>query len=291
MQVRLVEIKQEMPGFNGFFGAWVCQGDINLVIDVGPARSAGRLIASLRAMGLTRVDYFLLTHIHIDHAGGLGALLEVYPEAKVVCHEKATPFLVEPSKLWAGSLEVLGKVAEAYGPPRAVPRERLIPHPEAEVPGLTILETPGHAVHHLSFDYGGRLFAGEAGGNYQSVEGEAYLRPATPPRFFLETCLASVDRLRALPDRPICYAHFGEGDSSQRLLGLFREQLLRWETIIEQEVAKGDADLIGRCLASLLEKDPLLRPFYRMDPDAQERERLFMTNSVKGYLGHIRDRS
>jgi glyoxylase-like metal-dependent hydrolase (beta-lactamase superfamily II) len=287
MEVQLVEIEQEMPGFNGFLGAWVCRGALNLVVDVGPAHSAGKLIASLRAMGLGRVDLFLITHIHIDHSGGLADLLDAYPGAMAVCHEKAVPFLVEPERLWAGSRKVLGAVADAYGQPRAVPLERLIPHPEVKVPGLDILETPGHAAHHLSFDYGDRLFAGEAAGNYLDVDGEAYLRPPTPPRFFLHVFLESVDRLLALPDRTLCYGHFGQREGSRRRLADFREQLLRWEGIIGEEYGRGETDLVDRCIEALLERDPLLKAFHRMERDVQGRERMFMTNSVKGYLGYI----
>ena len=69
----LVEIKQEIAGFDGFIGSWVYRDDINFVVDVGPASSISYLTRALSEMGITKVDYVLLTHIHIDHAGGLGA--------------------------------------------------------------------------------------------------------------------------------------------------------------------------------------------------------------------------
>ena len=65
MNVELVEIKQDVPGFDSFFGSWACQGDVNILIDVGPANTAARLIDSLVSLGLDRVDLVLLTHIHI----------------------------------------------------------------------------------------------------------------------------------------------------------------------------------------------------------------------------------
>lgn len=289
MGVTLIEIKQDVPGFNEFFGSWLCEGELNVVIDAGPANSAERLVQSLASMGLDRLDYILLTHIHIDHAGGVARLLDAYPEARVICHEKAVNFLVDPSRLWAGSLKVLGKVAEAYGEPEPVPLQKLIPHPDAEVKGLHIVETPGHAAHHLSYCFGGRLFAGEAAGNYLKLPQGEYIRPATPPRFFMDVCLKSVDRLMSLGDQPICYAHFGQAESSHRCLEIFRDQLLRWEGIIREEVRKGGGALVERCMDALLRKDPCLQVFHKMGSEVQEREKIFMSNSIRGYLGFLRE--
>ena len=289
MRERLVEIKQDMAGFNRFLGSWVCQDEVNLVIDVGPASTAGRLIDSLLSMGLDRVDYVLLTHIHIDHAGGLSDLLERYPTAKVICHEKAVGNLVDPSKLWAGSLKVLGKTAEGYGPPKPVAKERLLPHTQSGLKDLMVIETPGHAPHHLSFNYKNRLFAGEAGGNYFAIENTEYLRPATPPRFFFDVFLESVDRLLALKNQTICYAHFGRAEGSHRLLKIFHDQLMRWKEIIYDQVLIGDEDLENMCMEALLEKDPNLAAFHKMDPDTQERERIFLANSIKGFIGFFQE--
>ena len=75
---KLIEIKQEIPGFNHFIGSWVYKGPINFVVDVGPASSVDKLIETLAEMGMDRVDYVLLTHIHMDHAGGIARFLECF---------------------------------------------------------------------------------------------------------------------------------------------------------------------------------------------------------------------
>lgn len=293
MREQLVEIKQNMPGYNPFFGSWVCQDDLIFLVDAGPANSAGRLIHSLQSLRLERIDFVLLTHIHIDHAGGLAELLNHYPMAKVLCHEKGINHLIAPSKLWEGSLKVLGDIARAYGPPSPIQRDRLIPHTECDIEDLLVIETPGHALHHLSFSLKNRLFAGEAGGNYFTVGDKEYLRPATPPRFFLDVCLKSVDRLLDLEDQPIRYAHFGAAESSHRMLSLFRDQLLRWDEIIRRLVTKSqgeDSGLVTRCVDLLLEEDSNLEAFKIMEPDVQKRERVFMGNAVKGFIGFITER-
>jgi glyoxylase-like metal-dependent hydrolase (beta-lactamase superfamily II) len=287
----LIEIKQRIPGFGHFIGSWVYKGDINFVVDVGPANSVSELIKVLRQMKIERVDYVLLTHIHIDHAGGLGQFLERFPMARVVCHDKGIRHLVDPSKLWEGSRQVLGEIAEAFGPFRPVKEEMCIPHTQAAIADLDVIETPGHAPHHLSFSYNENLFAGEAGGNYYSIQGIDYLRPATPPRFYLKVFLETIDRLMALKEQRICYAHFGDAPDSTRMLKRFRVQILRWKEVVQKEIAGGSDHILTRCVDRLLKEDPDLKAFELMDPDMQDRERFFMANSVRGYVEFLQNES
>jgi glyoxylase-like metal-dependent hydrolase (beta-lactamase superfamily II) len=291
MQPVLIEIPQDRSGFDRFIGSWLCPLDKTIVVDVGPSRSSPKLIDSLTARGIHRVDYVLLTHIHMDHAGGLAEFLDHFPTAAAVCHSKAIPHLVDPSKLWLGSQKTLGDLAGTYGPIKPVKRERLIPHTEAQSQGIEIIETPGHAAHHLSFMLEGHLFAGEAGGVYIRGDGWEYLRPATPPVFFLKQFIASIERLLTARDLTMCYAHFGRADSSHRMLKRERAQLLFWERIIRGEMEKGDQLLSERCMARLLAEDSELSAFKAMSSAEQDKEKFFMSNSIKGYLGYLQETS
>ncbi|MBU2548632.1 MAG: MBL fold metallo-hydrolase [Proteobacteria bacterium] len=287
-----VEIPQPKPGFNRFIASWVWLGDTNLLIDIGPAGSVDRLIDSLRAREVSRIDYVLLTHIHLDHAGGLAGILEAFPMAKAVCHAKAVKLMVDPAKLWAGSLQVLGDLAEMYGQPSPVPADRVMSHAQARIDGLRILETPGHAFHHLSFAWQGGLFAGEVAGVYYQTGDQVYMRPATPPRFFLEEALGSVDLVMALEDMPIFFGHYGQAASSREVLARTRGQLLLWRDVIADEMTRGAKDdLEARCVEAVLEKDPNIAAFRHMDPDTQARERYFLANSVRGYLGYLEEKA
>ena len=292
MRETFLPIKQDIPGFNPFFGSWVCQGELNMVVDVGPANTADRLVDSLVSMGLEKLDYVLLTHIHIDHGGALSQVLARYPKARVICHEKGIPHLVDPSRLYEGSLKVLGDLARTYGSPGPVLEDRLVPHTKCQVKGLGVIETPGHALHHLSFTYGNRLYAGEAAGNYFKIGNQDYIRPATPHRFFLDVFMKSVDRLLALEDQPIRYAHVESSQNSHRLLRLFREQLLFWESLVGESVRCGgrESDIIQRCVEQLIKADPGLAAFDHMDEDTRKRERIFMANSVKGFVGFLKEK-
>lgn len=287
----LIPIKQDKPGFEAFIGSWLCPGECPVVVDVGPSRSIPLLVHSLRELGMDRVDYVLLTHIHVDHAGGLAEFLRFFPTAQVICHSKAVRHLIDPAKLWLGTQQALGELALTYGPILAVKKDRLVPHTEAHLPGLEIIETPGHAPHHLSYVYQENLFAGEAGGVFLAGNGLEYLRPATPPVFFLKEFLESIDRLILQGNFPMFYGHFGKAGNSRPMLQRAGEQLLFWEKIISEESSSGREGVVERCTKRLLEEDPELRTFPQMTPDDQARERFFLSNSIKGYLGYLENLS
>jgi glyoxylase-like metal-dependent hydrolase (beta-lactamase superfamily II) len=285
----LIELPQRIPGWEHFVGSWVIQGGPTIVVDVGPGYSADSLIAQLHQKGISRVDYVWLTHIHIDHAGGLSPFLKAFPMAKAVVPGKGLAHLADPTKLWEGSLATLKEKAVAYGPIDPSPTEQLIPHQTFSLEGLTILDTPGHAPFHLSFSYRNRLFCGEAAGVFIPLEDGYHLRPPTPPRFFFEQTVGSVDQLLALPDQPIYFGHAGCHAHSREIIRNYRNQLHLWKALIA-EVLQSDPGASGeKILEVLLQKDPVLANFPKLAPLAQERERFFMRNSIAGFLGYLKD--
>jgi glyoxylase-like metal-dependent hydrolase (beta-lactamase superfamily II) len=239
-------------------------------------------------MGLETLDLILITHIHIDHAGGLARVLESFPRAKVICHRKGIKHLVDPERLWAGSLKTLGEVAEAYGPLSPVKEESFIAHDEARINRLHVIETPGHAPHHLSFAYEGNLFVGEAGGTCFSVQGHCYMRPATPPRFFPELFLQSIDKLLNLDDLPIFFGHLDQAESSHTMLNRHRAQLIRWGEMILRGFRNGIENVDVFC-DLLIREDPDLSHYHLLPPEHRERERFFLSNSIRGYLDHFKE--
>jgi len=289
-ECQLIEIKQKLPGFNQFIGSWLYRGDINFVVDVGPANSVCGLIDALTEMKIETIDYVFLTHIHIDHSGGLARFLKHFPTAKVICHEKGIKHLVNPNRLWESSAKILGEISEIYGPLSPVKEKYFIAQNNTLNKDIVVIDTPGHASHHLSFVYNGNLFVGEAGGNYLRVQGKDYLRPATPPRFHLTTFLNSIEKLIQLEDMQICYAHFGKADSSHEMLKRNRDQILNWEKIIRRELSSDADDLMERCVKRLLSVDPELSAFHHMEPIVQKRELFFIQNSIKGYLQYLENR-
>jgi glyoxylase-like metal-dependent hydrolase (beta-lactamase superfamily II) len=148
---------------------------------------------------------------------------------------------------------------------------------------LEVIHTPGHAAHHLSFlePKSGLLFAGEAGGDY--VAKVDLLLPATPPPFMLDIKLASINKLLERKPTTIYYAHFGSGGDAQSKLRRYRDQLQLWQSVVSEALRNGAQP--EEIFAALMEKDASLEGLKKLPEDQYQRERYFMFNSIKGFVG------
>lgn len=111
----LVALTPAIKGFKQFIGIWLYTGPPAFLVDVGPSATSAALLEAIRVIGVQDLDYLLLTHIHIDHAGGIGAIAEAFPQAQIIGHGQGLPHLIQPERLWAGSVQSLGRTAKAYG--------------------------------------------------------------------------------------------------------------------------------------------------------------------------------
>lgn len=284
-----IPLKQEVNGFEQFIGSWVFTGEWNFIVDVGPKASFEALWEVLKKLKIAKLDFVFLTHIHIDHAGALGSLIRHFPQVKAICHASGVKHLIDPQALWEGSKKVLGDLALKYGPIDPVPEKNLISSEEFNVGGFKVVNTPGHAAHHISLVYGDYLFAGEAGGVFQDLGDRIYLRPATPPRFILEEAVGSVDKLLEVEAQEICYAHFGIHPEARKMLQFYRDQLFLWRDVIQEQMKNPhEQDVMERCITALLERDPLFRGFRNFKEGEKGRELYFTQNSIRGYLEYLR---
>ena len=278
-----------IPGYSRFIGSYLVLGAKNAVIDPGPSLARSGLLSALAKAGVRPGDihYIVLTHIHIDHAGGTGDIIKDLPNAMVLAHSRARPHLVDPAMLWNASLKTLGDLAMKYGPIEPVPENRVIAatdHMKLDLGGGTVMEvylTPGHAAHHLSlFDSAtGILIAGEAAG----VCVNGVVRPATPPPFKLEETLASIDRLIELEPHKICYGHFGCYDNGLARLKLYKEKILLWYEVVKSEISSGTRP--ESILPLLKQKDGELAYLDKLNKDEYARELVLLNNSIYGMAG------
>ena len=285
----LIPLDLPSAGFKEFISVWLYRGEITCLIDVGPSSTASDLLRVFDELKINRLDYILLTHIHLDHAGAIGEIADAFPQTPIVCHQAARPHLIEPSRLWAGTKKVLGSMALSYGPIRPVAGHRLLEANDWSAESVIPIISPGHAVHHVSYRTGEYLFVGEAAGVFVSLpQNIFYLRPATPPKFFLNIALQSVDSMIACHPGAICYAHFGINADAVKMLKLHRNQLLLWEKLIEDEMNHcGPKDPVNACMQRLMKEDPLMAAFNQLAPDVQERETYFLRNSIRGFIGYL----
>ncbi|MEW6486409.1 MAG: MBL fold metallo-hydrolase [Thermodesulfobacteriota bacterium] len=281
----LVSLNLPREGFGGFIGAWVLRREgATVLVDPGPRATVPELLSQLAELGIQHLDALLLTHVHIDHAGGAGLVAARYPEARVVCHPKGIPHLADPAKLWAGSLQVLGELARAYGEIAAVPAERLEWGTDLQFGGLRVqtLETPGHAAHHVCFRAEELLFVGEAAGIRQAAPGGLYARPAAPPPFLYEEFRASLQRAAGAGAQGLCFGHGGYAPDARETFRAALEQLDLWVACVEECIRAGAQDVSEAAFRRLLDADPIFARHRELPPDVQARERYFFGNTIQG---------
>jgi len=286
----LVDLDLPIPGFTRFISSWIIkEGDRAIIIDPGPSATINTLLNALREIGIKGVDYILLTHIHLDHAGGCGDLIKNYPDPFIVCHPQAVFHLSHPTKLWQGSVNVLGDLARVWGRPSSVSRERICSERDIQWKDYIIqsLETPGHASHHLCFFFGNLVFAGEVAGVSVPSGNKPYIRPAAPPPFMPEIALNSISLIIERKPQLICYGHYGLLEDAVSMLKIAKEQIIFWLTIIKERRDKGLNLNEEEILREILAKDSHLSSFYQLDSDIRKRESHFIKNSIKGMLGFI----
>lgn len=209
-------------------GCYVLEEEQLTIIETGPSPSARYIREGLERLGHTLADiqYIIVTHIHLDHAGGVGLLLQSCPNAKVIVHERGARHLVDPSRLAAGARAVYGeKFQELFEPIVPVPEDRVIIKKEGET--LTVGEdctlefwdTPGHSNHHLSIydpvSHG--IFSGDTVGiRYEQLidDGIEFYLPSTSPNQFNETTmLQSINRMKALDLDVLYFGHYGSTEN------------------------------------------------------------------------------
>lgn len=301
----LIDLPLPMEGYHDFFGIWLLRDETRgrtALIDVGPASTVPLLLEELKARGIVKLDLILLSHIHLDHSGGLAQILQAFPSAKVAVHPRGKRHLADPERLWNSSLEVIPEMALAYGKPLPVDESVFLSEPD-EIPGVSVFDTPGHAPHHRSYLYGTEagpiLFAGEAASTFNRLgkafagmdEGSYLLRPSTPPRFYLDEALASIEKMKETDATIMCYAHFGYTRDVQKMLREAGDQLLLWRKLFLEYLSKAGSTRVDMdaLLAYVVQRDPWLEVLPKLPEDMQSREMGFLISSAAGFLGAVTD--
>ncbi len=231
---------------SGLTAAYLVGESGPILVDPGAQTSAEWIAGQLAKLGVGPSDLagIAVTHVHLDHAGGAGDLLRLFPGAELYCHPAGAPHLIDPSRLVASAARVFAeRLDTVYGRMTPAPRERVRPLGDREILGgpsgrLHSVYSPGHARHHLGFldAESGILLAGDSIG--VKLEGTvSKLRPATPPPDFdLELAVASLASYRTLGPAGLALAHFGvvvmpELDSesaARRYLDAAEQALVTW---------------------------------------------------------------
>lgn len=201
-------------------------------IDTGTNFAVPRLLGALDALGLARdaVDWVIPTHVHLDHAGGVGLLMQQLPAARVLVHPRGQRHMIDPTQLWEGALAVYGaeEMQRSYGSLQPVPAERVL----ASSDGMTLslagrdllfADTPGHAKHHhCIWDATSRgWFTGDTFGlsyrEFDTAQGAWIIPTSTPVQFEPKALALSVQRMLAMEPAAMYLTHYGRVGDVQRL--------------------------------------------------------------------------
>jgi len=233
-------------------------------IDCGTGLSVPAMLAALARAGCTpeAVDWLILTHVHLDHAGGAGLLMQQLPNARLLVHRRGAPHMVDPARLIAGATEVYGEaeIARSYGPILPVPAARVVIADDGhrlDLAGrpLLCLDTPGHARHHLCV-WDGRSrswFTGDTFGlSYRELDSDrgAFIVPTSSPvQFEPEPLKQSIARMLAYQPQAMYLTHYGRVEQVPALAAQLVEQIDAMVEIARQCDGRPDRH---RCLVAAL---------------------------------------
>jgi glyoxylase-like metal-dependent hydrolase (beta-lactamase superfamily II) len=232
------QIDTLMAGYDGITASYLIRADRPCLVETGTAPSAPVVRNALAGLGIGPADLatVVVTHIHLDHAGGVGDIAAMYPAAQIVVHERGARHLVDPSRLMASARMVYGdELDELFGALAPTPSARIRAVEgtgRIDLGGGRRLDShyaPGHAKHHIGLvdSVSGDLYVGDAAGVY--IQETADLRPATPPPDFdLDTALESLRTFAALRPARLLFSHYGPVEAVAETLQRSAEEIRLW---------------------------------------------------------------
>ena len=268
------------------------------LVDTGPTTSANVVLDGIKRVGVSpeEIDYLIITHIHLDHAGGAGVLIQDMPHAQVAVHHKGARHLADPVKLIDGvrvaqGEEIMAKLGEVV----PIEMKRLRPVSEGDVIKLSekqvlrFIEAPGHASHELCI-YESRnngLFSGDAIG-ILVAENKVLVPVTPPPSFDLELYLATLKKLMTLEASALYFAHFGISNQVDENLKLAMDKLQAWASIVSKTLKEDGFDgAAAKLKAQLyLELEPVrkMASLYKYLTDG------IIALNVAGYMQYYQDK-
>jgi glyoxylase-like metal-dependent hydrolase (beta-lactamase superfamily II) len=271
------QIDTFMAGYDRISAGYLIRADRPCLVETGTAVSAPVVRDALARLGIGPADLttVVVTHIHLDHAGGVGDIAQMFPRAEVVVHERGAPHLADPELLMASAQMVWGdRLDELVGTLAPTPAERIRAVEQSgtiDLGGGRRLEShyaPGHATHHISLvdSVSGDLYVGDAAGVYIPATGD--LRPATPPPDFdLQTALQSLRTFAALRPARLLFSHYGPVPDVETTLDRAAEEINVWAD--ETRRAKGLGLDLDHAAAMVAERTRERYAFMRDDADPE----------------------
>lgn len=233
----------------GAIACYLVGGDEPAIVDPGPTTTLDRLVSQLRRRGVGEEDlrHVLLTHIHLDHAGATGHLVDVFPNAVVHVHADGASHLVDPERLVASTRRTFGDLHDRlWGEVKPVPEDRIrawTPDDAGLRAGLRPIPTPGHIAHHLAYldERDGTLFAGDSMGI--ALSGAPQHPPTPPPAVNLPDWAVTLERIGEIGPVRFGATHFGFHEDVEPRRVQLAERLRAIEARVRRAAELGEAEM------------------------------------------------
>lgn len=257
------------------------------LVDSGIGTNYERILDAMETVGIEPAElaYILPTHVHLDHAGGAGYLLEGCPNATVLCHEFGVQHLIDPERLIEGTKAAVEDQWQYYAEPKPVPERRIEGLTDGDVVDLgdrtfEVHHAPGHAPHQVLFhdDADDVLFTGDAAGIYVPSR-DVVVQTSPPSNFDLDQCLADVRTIEQLAPARLCFGHFGDRAFEPELAEQYKRTLVEWVEAIRQKRAALESD--EAVLRHFVDNARLQGPWGNEKAAAETRL------NVRGVLGYL----
>jgi glyoxylase-like metal-dependent hydrolase (beta-lactamase superfamily II) len=253
-----------MTGERELNAVYLLDGDEPILIETGPGADLPLVLEALERLGIGPSDlaHVVVTHIHLDHAGGAGALTDRFPGATVWAHDRGVPHLADPVKLVASTARTYGeeRMRSFFGETHPVSADRLRSVADGDRitlgrRSIDVVHTPGHASHHVALHdrRTDALFTGEAIGSHLPW-GPAFRPALPPPEVDVEAALASIDRIRARHASMLLASHFGPVPDPEAACDAAAERVTAWAGAVRDELERDPraaTDQIAARLGSL----------------------------------------
>jgi len=258
-----------LGGMRRMTAGFLIEGTQPALVETGSQTSVAAVRDALHGAGVDAgaLRWIIVTHIHLDHAGGVGDLAAAFPGAAVVVHERGARHLIDPSRLIDSAARVYGPLLDGlYGRMTPVPQERVIAASDGfridvgDGRSLLMIDSPGHAQHHHAVldEQTGTLMVGDAVG--VRLPDIGILRPATPPPDFdLELATQSLRRFAELRPVSVVLTHYGPVAEPMATLAAAEETLQRWVQVAEETLvsaAEAGVDDVAGALADAFAVSP-----------------------------------
>jgi len=272
-------VDTRMGGYQGITSSYLIKASRPCLIETGSALSAPVVTAELAALGIgpTDLSTIVVTHIHLDHAGGVGDLAHFFPNATIVVHERGARHLADPAKLVASARRVFGPdMDRLFGDLAPTPAERIVAISEVgavdlgDGRSLQAFHNPGHASHHIGLvdSQSGDLYTGDAAGVY--IPELAQVRPATPPPDFdFDLTMDSLAKMRTVGATRLLFSHFGPVSSVAQTLAESEDELRYWVEGVR--TARGASGDLEHAIALVRERDRARHADYYQDAEVNGR--------------------